>query len=108
MPTVGDNLGNARRLAKLTQEQLAEAAELSVETIRKIEQGERTPRLSTLNTIARALRTTTSALLGDASANAARRDPDADDIALVDIRPATSNSGSVMPTGHTTPINTRP
>jgi len=86
-PTLGDNLARIRRHRQLTQEQLAERAELSVETIGKLERNERaSARMSTLNRLARALDVPTSALLGDASQSAARRERDRDQIALIDLR----------------------
>lgn len=88
-PTIGDNIGQRRRQLGLTQEQLAETAGLSVETVRKLEQNERTSaRMSTLNQLARALRMPTSALVGNASKAAARREPDHDQVALLEVRRA--------------------
>ncbi|MEK8109205.1 helix-turn-helix domain-containing protein [Micromonospora sp. M12] len=72
-PTTGDNLARLRRAAKLTQEQLAERATLSVETVRKLEQNKPgSARLDTLHAFARALGVPTTALIGDASEAAAR------------------------------------
>ncbi|MEU4210476.1 helix-turn-helix transcriptional regulator [Streptomyces sp. NPDC026206] len=63
--TLGDRLGELRVRRGLTQEELAEKARLSVDTVRKLEQNRRfTARMSTLNSLARALDTETSALLG--------------------------------------------
>jgi transcriptional regulator with XRE-family HTH domain len=84
--TVGERLAAARYRAGLTQEQLAEHAGLSVETVRKVEQGERIPRLRTLSMLARALSTTTSSLLGDASTGTVRRTPDRDQLGLLELR----------------------
>src|SRR5262245_18591799 len=66
MPTIGETIGALRRRRKLTQEELAEASGVSVETIRKLEQNDRvTARIATLNKLARALRVPTSVLFGD-------------------------------------------
>ncbi|MEU8327129.1 helix-turn-helix domain-containing protein [Micromonospora sp. NPDC048839] len=97
-PTTGDNLARLRRAAKLTQEQLAERAALSVETVRKLEQNKRgSARLETLHTFARALGVPTTALLGDTSEAAARREPDHLPLSLAEIRrtltPARSLAG---------------
>ncbi|GIF10838.1 helix-turn-helix domain-containing protein [Actinoplanes teichomyceticus] len=68
-PTIGETIAQIRRARPLTQEQLAERADISVETIRELEQGTSggQPRMSTLNTIARALGVPTSRLLGNAA-----------------------------------------
>ncbi|KXK62078.1 hypothetical protein AWW66_10010 [Micromonospora rosaria] len=88
-PTVGDRLAELRRGSKMTQEQLAERSSVSVEVIRKLEQGSRgTARLDTLHALARALKVTTSALLGDASQAAARAEPDHEPLSLADVRRA--------------------
>ncbi|MDQ7910766.1 helix-turn-helix transcriptional regulator [Phytohabitans sp. ZYX-F-186] len=88
-PTIGDNIAQRRRQTGQTQEQLAEAAQVSVETIRKLEQNERTTaRMATLNRIARALRVPTSTLIGNAAESAARREPDHDQVALLEVRRA--------------------
>lgn len=87
MPTIGDNIARHRRRRSITQEALAERSGISVETIRKLEQNERTSaRMATLGAIARALQTTTSTLMGDASAAAAHREPDSDQAPLLDLR----------------------
>jgi transcriptional regulator with XRE-family HTH domain len=88
-PTVGDRLATLRRGSKLTQEQLAEQSGVSVEVIRKLEQGSRgTARLDTLHALARALGASTSALLGDASQAAARAEPGHQFLSLAEIRRA--------------------
>lgn len=88
-PTIGDNIGRLRRAMPMTQEALAEAAGVSVETVRKLEQNERTSaRMSTLNRLARALRVPTSRLLGNAARTAAQGEPDQDGIALLELRRA--------------------
>ncbi|MEK2477511.1 MULTISPECIES: helix-turn-helix domain-containing protein [Streptomyces] len=64
-PGIGDRIARLRARRKLTQEGLAERAGLSVDIVRKLEQGvRRTARLSTLNALAQALDVETSALVG--------------------------------------------
>ncbi|MDG4784445.1 helix-turn-helix transcriptional regulator [Micromonospora sp. WMMD1102] len=88
-PTIGDNLANHRRRQSVTQEQLAERAGVSVETVRKLESNARTSaRIATVARLARALGIPTSALFGSASAAAARREPHSTPLALVGIRRA--------------------
>ncbi|MGI5341205.1 helix-turn-helix domain-containing protein [Streptomyces sp. CA-181903] len=63
--TLGDRLRELRARRGLTQEALAEAALLSADTVRKLEQNQRlTARMATLHKLARALDVETSALLG--------------------------------------------
>ncbi|KUF13974.1 helix-turn-helix domain-containing protein [Streptomyces silvensis] len=63
--TLGERLIELRLRRSMTQEQLAERADLSVDTVRKLEQNQRmTARMSTLNKFARALDVETSVLLG--------------------------------------------
>jgi transcriptional regulator with XRE-family HTH domain len=61
--SIGENLGDLRRTAGLSQEALASRANLSVGTIRKIEQGG-SARVETLHVLARVLGVETSALFG--------------------------------------------
>ncbi|MFF2812756.1 helix-turn-helix domain-containing protein [Streptomyces sp. NPDC058000] len=64
-PGIGERIARLRARRKLTQEGLAERAGLSVDVVRKLEQGvRRTARLSTLNALAAALDVETSALVG--------------------------------------------
>ncbi|MFI9639477.1 helix-turn-helix domain-containing protein [Micromonospora sp. NPDC051925] len=87
--TIGDHLRKLRTESTLTQERLAERASVSVETIRKLEQNERTSaRMSTLNKLATALGVPTSALMGSAAHAQAMREPDAEPLGLVDVRRA--------------------
>ncbi|MFB6537916.1 helix-turn-helix transcriptional regulator [Streptomyces noursei] len=58
---LADNVRKYRRTAGLSQEGLAEAADLSLSTVRKVEQGG-DARVETLHALARALGVTTSAL----------------------------------------------
>ncbi|WP_405089619.1 helix-turn-helix domain-containing protein [Micromonospora sp. NBC_01392] len=86
-PTVGERLAGLRRESRLTQEQLAERSGISVEVIRKLEQGSRgTARLDTLHALARALGVSTSGLLGDASQAAARGEAEHRPLSLAEIR----------------------
>jgi transcriptional regulator with XRE-family HTH domain len=65
---MGDRIAELRRRRNMTQEQLAEAAGLSVDVIRKLEQGRRkTARLTSINALARALDTEPSFLVGQPS-----------------------------------------
>lgn len=50
-------LSAARTLAGMTQQELAEAAGVTVNTVRAMEQGKSNPRLSTVNALIQALRT---------------------------------------------------
>ncbi|WP_245703435.1 helix-turn-helix domain-containing protein [Streptomyces lushanensis] len=65
---MGDRLAELRLRRNMTQEQLSEYAGLSVDVIRKLEQGRRkTARLSSINALARALDTEPSYLVGQPS-----------------------------------------
>lgn len=95
-PTIGDRLAEIRRRRTLTQEQLAESAGVSVETIRKLEQNERTSaRVATLNKLARALDTRTSDLFGTSGQPVARGEVDEDDLSLVSLRQALAPARSI-------------
>lgn len=60
VPSIGDNLARIRRRRGLTQEQLAERADVSVSVIRKLERGDRdSASLPTLRKLAAALHVTT-------------------------------------------------
>src|SRR5215475_3139509 len=74
--SVGDRLRVARRAAGLTQERLAELADVNVDTIRKLEQNQRhSMRVSTASALARAVGVeTTALLLGEPTAEQ-REDP---------------------------------
>jgi len=88
-PTLGDNIARIRRQRTVTQEQLAERAGISVETISKLERNERTSaRMLTTSAIARALGVPTSSLYGDASTAAARGEPDHRPASLMELRRA--------------------
>ncbi|TDC27651.1 XRE family transcriptional regulator [Micromonospora sp. 15K316] len=88
-PTTGEHLARLRRQTGLTQEQLAEQSGISVEVIRKLEQGARkSARLETLHALARALRVPTTALLGNTAEAAAHAEPDHRPLSLAEIRRA--------------------
>jgi transcriptional regulator with XRE-family HTH domain len=62
--SIGDQLGRLRSQLGMTQEQLAERAAVSVDVIRKLEQGSRsTARIATLVSLARALDANVSVLI---------------------------------------------
>ncbi|GAA1805905.1 hypothetical protein GCM10009682_29680 [Luedemannella flava] len=85
--TIGDRLQALRHSRGLTQERLAEACGVSVETIRKLERNERTTaRVSTLHKLAAGLGVATSALFGTSARPLALREVDDDDLALIEIR----------------------
>lgn len=62
---IGDTIFLLRKERKLSQEELAEASELSVMTIRRYEKNERTPSAANLSKIAAALKVPSSILLED-------------------------------------------
>jgi transcriptional regulator with XRE-family HTH domain len=69
-----DNLKELRERAKLTQQDLAIAAGLSVSAVTQIEQGINTePRLTTIKKLARALGVTSDELIGMDSDAASKR-----------------------------------
>src|SRR5688572_24734641 len=53
--TLQDKISNARRSAGLTQEELAQRAQLAVRTVQRIETGQSIPRMYSLRAIAKAL-----------------------------------------------------
>ncbi|MFD7284588.1 helix-turn-helix domain-containing protein [Streptomyces sp. NPDC059863] len=63
--SLGDRLADLRLRRNMTQEQLAERSSLSIDVVRKLEQGRRkTARLSSINALAHALDTEPSYLVG--------------------------------------------
>lgn len=85
--TIGDRVAQLRRQHPLTQEELAARSGLSVEIIRKLEQNERTSaRMTTVHRLAQALGVPTSNLMGDATQATTRREPDEDDLGLLEVR----------------------
>jgi transcriptional regulator with XRE-family HTH domain len=84
---LGDRLARLRRLASLTQEQVAERSGISVDVIRKLEQHRKhSARLPTLHALAKGLGVEVTTLLGDPPAVASNGSPDPP--ALVDLRRA--------------------
>ena len=74
---LGDRLAKLRKLARLTQEQVAERAGVSVDVIRKLEQHRKhSARLPTLHALARGLGVEVTTLLGDPPAVASNGAPD--------------------------------
>lgn len=83
---IGERVGALRRRRGLTQEQLAEASGVDVSTVRKLEQGARHgARLDTLHSLARALDTRTSDLLGSGGATPPVKD-DSNAVDLIRLR----------------------
>jgi len=77
---IGRQIAALRRQRGLTQEQLAESAGVSVDVIRRLEQGQRrTARFATLQSIAGALRTEVSISFADVSAAPATPSGDDED-----------------------------
>ncbi|MEK8171596.1 helix-turn-helix transcriptional regulator [Streptomyces sp. M19] len=73
--TIGDRIGRLRERHKLTQSELAERADVSVDVVRRLEQNVRlSARLSTLNQLSRALDVETSVLVGQPTTFEARTD----------------------------------
>ncbi|SDT35066.1 helix-turn-helix domain-containing protein [Actinoplanes derwentensis] len=110
LSTLGDRIGRLRRPRGLTQEQLAEVAGVSVETIRKLERNDRTTaRVETMNKLARALGVPTSALHGDSAEATVRREAgDDDELGLIELRrvltPARGIGGLVIAEDFAGPI----
>lgn len=101
-PFPGDRLKEARRRRGLTQEALAERANLSVGVIKKLERGG-TGRLETYHVLARALKVRTSALLEPAGPHETRRSDD-DNIDLMPLRQAITPPITVL--GRLAPADT--
>ncbi|MEV0036502.1 helix-turn-helix domain-containing protein [Streptomyces sp. NPDC050804] len=84
---LGDTLRRLRKLSGLTQEELSEASEVSVDVIRKLEQKRTSSaRLPTLHALAQGLGVELTTLLGDPPG--ARSEGDGDSPALVAVRRA--------------------
>jgi transcriptional regulator with XRE-family HTH domain len=84
---LGDRLARLRRLAGLTQEQVAERSGVSVDVIRKLEQHRKhSARLPTLHALAKGLGAEVTALLGDPPAVASNGAPEPPE--LVELRRA--------------------
>ncbi|WP_242441166.1 helix-turn-helix domain-containing protein [Streptomyces sp. CB02923] len=88
---MGDRLARLRLRRGLTQEQLAEAAHLSVDVVRKLEQGRRkTARLSSINALAAALDTEPSFLVGQPGTFEVQRPAQEDVPSVLALRRAVS------------------
>lgn len=84
---LGDRLARLRRLAALTQEELADRSGVSTDVIRKLEQRRKhSARLPTLHALARGLGVELTSLLGDPPGVASNGAPDPP--ALVELRRA--------------------
>ena len=91
--TIGERLKVARQFVDLTQEVLAERAGVHLDTIRKLEQGQRqSARISTVNALAHALGIETTALLLGAAPQEEREDPQ-----LLALRRALIPVGDFLP-----------
>jgi transcriptional regulator with XRE-family HTH domain len=62
---IGDRLRDLRVRRALTQEELAEKAEVGTNTVARLERNEAEPHMSTLRKLARALGVDPSELIGD-------------------------------------------
>jgi transcriptional regulator with XRE-family HTH domain len=68
MSTIGDRIKDLREFRELSQEQLADRADVSVDTIRTLEQNRRTsPRIDTIRKLSRALDVELGHLVGQAT-----------------------------------------
>ncbi|MFF1378626.1 helix-turn-helix domain-containing protein [Streptomyces sp. NPDC058308] len=88
---MGDRIAELRYRRSLTQEELAERAEVSVDVVRKLEQGRRkTARLTTINALARALDTEPSYLVGQPTTFETHGRPEEDSPSVLALRQAIS------------------
>jgi transcriptional regulator with XRE-family HTH domain len=95
---LGDRLGRLRRMAGLTQDQLAEKSGVSVDVVKKLEQHRKhSARLPTLHALAKGLGTEVTALLGDPPAVASNGAPEPPE--LVELRRAVMPSLVPKPPG---------
>jgi transcriptional regulator with XRE-family HTH domain len=95
---LGDRLARLRRLAGLTQEQVAERSAVSVDVIRKLEQHRKhSARLPTLHALAKGLGVEVTTLLGDPPAVASNGAPEPPE--LVELRRAVMPSLVPKPPG---------
>lgn len=89
MEHIGDRLARLRRLSDQTQDELAEKAGVSVDTVQKLEQHQRhSARLPTLHALASGLGVEVTALIGDPPAVPSNGDPEPSE--LVALRRAIS------------------
>ncbi|MET7359668.1 helix-turn-helix transcriptional regulator [Streptomyces sp. NPDC005562] len=88
---MGDRVAELRYRRGLTQEQLAERADVSVDVVRKLEQGRRkTARLTTINSLAQALDTEPSYLVGQPTTFETHGMPEEDAPSVLALRQAIS------------------
>jgi len=102
---LGDRLARLRRLAGLTQEQVAERSGVSIDVVRKLEQRRKhSARLPTLHALARGLGTELTSLLGEPPGIASNGAPESPELielrravmpSLVPKAPAMSDLGSL-------------
>ncbi|WP_308312009.1 helix-turn-helix domain-containing protein [Streptomyces albipurpureus] len=94
---MGDRIAELRLRRGMTQESLAERARLSVDVIRKLEQGRRkTARLSSINAMARALDTEPSYLVGQPSTFEVPHSGDDSQPSVLALRQAVSPIGDLL------------
>lgn len=90
--TIGDRIRSLREFRDLTQEQLAARAGVHVDTIRKLEQGQRqSARINTIRALARALDVQLERLVGQATVTQQL----ADDGGLLELRDAIQDIGAL-------------
>ncbi|HEV2089393.1 MAG TPA: helix-turn-helix domain-containing protein [Cryptosporangiaceae bacterium] len=96
MSSIGERLANLRTAQRLTQRELAERAEVSVDLVCKLEQGRKhTARLSSLTKLARALDADLAALVSDP---VALQTPN-EDAGILAIRRVLTPATTAEPTG---------
>jgi transcriptional regulator with XRE-family HTH domain len=90
--TIGDRIRSLREFRDLTQEELATRAEVHVDTIRKLEQGQRqSARINTLRALARALDVQLERLVGQPTVTQQLQD----DGGLLELRDAIQDIGAL-------------
>ncbi|OON82212.1 helix-turn-helix domain-containing protein [Streptomyces tsukubensis] len=88
---MGERIAHLRHRRGLTQEQLAERAGVSVDVVRKLEQGRRrSARLATVNALARALDSEPSYLIGQPATFETRAEPEENAPSVLALRQAIS------------------
>ncbi|WP_138968426.1 helix-turn-helix transcriptional regulator [Streptomyces sp. YIM 121038] len=97
MSALGENVRKHRRLAGLTQEELAHAAGVAPSTVRKLEQGGNV-RIETLHILARALHLKTSQLMASGTPEPVRAE-DPTRVGLAELRSALNPAASLTNTG---------
>jgi transcriptional regulator with XRE-family HTH domain len=90
--SIGDRIRSLREFRDLTQEELADRADIHVDTIRKLEQGQRqSARINTLRALARALDVQLERLVGQATVTQQL----SDDGGLIALRDAIQDIGTL-------------